>query len=84
MYIPQGYAMTDASIFKSNKSQAVRLPKSVALPEHVRKVQVIKQGQSRLLVPAGGSWAQFFASDPIDADFLSDRKQPVPQERRPS
>lgn len=74
--------MTEASIFKSNKSQAARLPKSVAFPEHVRKVQVIKQGQARLLVPKGGSWSQFFASEPIDSDFMKSRQQPAAQERK--
>jgi len=31
----------------SNRTQAVRLPKSVALPESVRKVDIIKVGRTR-------------------------------------
>lgn len=84
MYIPMGYTigMTQSSVFKSNKTQAVRLPKAVALPEHVTKVEVIRQGTARLLVPAGEGWAQFFSTPGIDADFLVDRKQPAPQLRK--
>jgi antitoxin VapB len=74
--------MTQSSVFRSNKSQAVRLPKPVALPEHVTRVEVIRQGTARLLVPAGQGWAQFYSTPGIDADFMSDRKQPAPQSRR--
>ncbi len=74
--------MTQSSVFKSNKSQAVRLPKPVALPEHVTRVEVIRQGTARLLVPAGLGWAQFFSTPGIDAGFLTNRKQPEPQVRK--
>lgn len=74
--------VTKSSVFKSNKSQAVRIPKPVALPEHVTHVDVIRQGTARLLVPAGQGWAQFFATPGIDADFLSERRQPLPQVRK--
>ncbi len=74
--------MAHSSVFKSNKSQAVRLPKAVALPDHVKRVDVIKQGNRRVIVPVGGTWADFFDTPPIDADFLSDRQQPPPQTRK--
>lgn len=73
--------MTQSTVFKSNKTQAVRIPKSVALPEHVKHVDVFKQGSARLIVPAGGSWEAFFDGPRIDKDFMSDRKQPPPQSR---
>ncbi len=41
--------MERASVFKSNKSQAVRLPKPVALPESVKKVDIVPLGRSRLI-----------------------------------
>lgn len=44
--------MEQASVFKSNRSQAVRLPKPVALPESVKKVDIIALGQARLIIPA--------------------------------
>lgn len=40
-----------STIFKSNKSQAVRLPKAVAFPEDVRQVEIIKVGNARLITP---------------------------------
>ena len=70
-----------STVFKSNKSQAVRLPKAVALPEHVKRVDIIKQGSGRLVVPAGGSWDAFFDGPRLDDDFLTDRAQPAPQRR---
>ena len=73
--------MTQSTVFKSNKSQAVRLPKAVALPEHVKKVDIITQGNARLIVPAGGSWAVFFDGLRLDEDFLEDRHQSLPQTR---
>jgi antitoxin VapB len=73
--------MTRTTVFKSNKTQAIRLPKDVALPDHVRQVDIIKQGRARVIVPAGGSWTMFFEGPRIDADFLYDRRQPVPQPR---
>ena len=73
--------MSQSTVFKSNKSQAVRLPKAVALPEHVKRVDIIKQGSGRLVVPAGGSWDAFFDGPRLDDDFLTDRAQPAPQRR---
>ncbi|HUR43396.1 MAG TPA: type II toxin-antitoxin system VapB family antitoxin [Aestuariivirga sp.] len=74
--------MSHSSVFKSNKSQAVRLPKAVALPEHVKRVDIIRQGSGRLVLPAGKSWDSFFSGPRLDDDFLSDRVQPEPQRRK--
>lgn len=83
MYIPYVYTnrMSSSTVFKSNKTQAVRLPKAVALPEHVKKVEVIVQGSARVILPAGGTWADFFAGPRLDDDFLNERSQPLPQRR---
>jgi antitoxin VapB len=75
--------MPQSSIFKSNQTQAVRLPKAVALPEHVKRVDIVKQGSGRLIIPAGESWDAFFAGPRLDEDFLTDRAQPAPQRRDP-
>jgi antitoxin VapB len=76
--------MPQSSIFKSNRSQAVRIPKEVALPEHVKRVDVIKQGSGRLIMPAGETWDVFFAGPRLDDDFLEPRLQPSPQKRAAS
>lgn len=73
--------MEQASVFKSNKSQAVRLPKPVALPESVTRVDVIALGQARLIAPAGQAWDSWFDAEGVSDDFMSARDQPAGQER---
>lgn len=73
--------MTTARIFKSNKSQAVRLPKPVALPESVEEVEIIPIGRARLLVPVEDSWDTWFDGEGVTDDFMEDRDQPADQER---
>ena len=75
--------MQEGSVFKSNRSQAVRLPKAVAFPDTVRKVNVVVLGNSRLLTPAGGTWDTWFDSHGVSEDFMVERDQPADQERDP-
>ena len=70
--------MVGTTLFKSNKSQAVRLPKDVAFPEDVRQVTIIRDGKRRIIVPADSSWDDFFAAPGID---LGRRDQPLAQVR---
>lgn len=73
-----------STVFKTNRSQAVRLPKEVAFPEDVHRVEVIKSGQERVIVPEGKRWSEFFAKGPrVSEDFMSEREQPDDQEREP-
>ena len=44
--------MVRTTIFQSNRSQAVRLPKDVAFPNHVKQVAVLRDGKRRVIVPA--------------------------------
>jgi antitoxin VapB len=73
--------MESASIFKSNTSQAVRLPKPVALPESVKRVNIIPLGRARLIVPEGEGWDSWFDEKCVTTDFMSEREQPEDQER---
>lgn len=73
--------MESASVFKSNKSQAVRLPKAVALPDSVKKVDIIALGRARLIVPAGEAWDSWFEGAGVSEDFMNERGQPEEQER---
>ena len=73
--------MAKSSVFMNNKSQAVRLPKPVALPESVKKVDIVKVGRARVITPAGESWDVWFNSEGVSEDFLSERDQPDDQER---
>jgi len=73
--------MEQASVFKTNKSQAVRLPKPVALPEDVKKVDIVALGRARLIAPAGEAWDSWFDGEGVSDDFMSEREQPKDQER---
>lgn len=73
--------METAKVFKSNKSQTVRLPKAVAFPESVTEVDVVAVGRARLLTPAGGAWDSWFDGEGVSSDFMLDRDQPTDQER---
>ena len=68
-------------IFKSNKSQAVRLPKPVALPDSIKEVDIVAVGNSRLITPAGCSWDNWFDGPGVSEDFMADREQPADQQR---
>ena len=70
-------------IFKSNRSQAVRLPKEVAMSESVKEVEIIKMGRKRIIVPASQSWDDWFQSPGVSSDFMQDRDQPEDQTREP-
>ena len=70
-----------STIFTTNRSQAVRLPKPVALPDTVRQVEITVVGASRLISPAGQSWDVFFDGPQASDDFMTDRNQPPAQER---
>lgn len=73
--------MEQATVFKTNRSQAVRLPKAVALPEDVKRVEIIAIGRTRIITPAGESWDSWFDGPAISSDFMAERDQPSEQER---
>jgi antitoxin VapB len=76
--------MTKSTVFTTNRSQAVRLPKSVAFPEGVHEVEIIKDGNSRMIMPAGKRWEDFFKKAPrASEDFMDERIQPALEKREP-
>ena len=76
--------MARSTVFISNRSQAVRLPKAVAFPEGVHQVEVIRLGNARLITPVGRRWDEFFVNGPqVSDDFLNEREQPSAEERDP-
>ena len=76
--------MTRSTVFTSNRSQAVRLPKAVAFPEGVHQVEIIKIGASRLISPVGHRWDDLFLNGPrATDDFMRERLQPAAEEREP-
>ncbi len=76
--------MTRSTVFTSNRSQAVRLPKPVAFPEEVHQVEITRIGHSRLISPVGRRWDDFFVNGPpASEDFMTDRGAPTVEEREP-
>lgn len=71
----------ETTVFLSNRSQAVRLPKAVALPDNVKRVDIVVIGRTRVISPVGESWDSWFDEEPASADFMSDREQPATQVR---
>jgi antitoxin VapB len=71
--------MTQTTLFQSNRSQAVRLPKDVAFPPNVREVTILCDGPRRIIVPADSVWDNFFDSPGID---IGGRDQPPIQARK--
>lgn len=66
------------TLFLSNRSQAVRLPKAVAFDGDLKEVVIIPDGARRIIAPADAAWDDFFAAPGID---LALRNQPAMQER---
>ena len=73
--------MEHGSVFKSNRSQAVRLPKAMAWPEDVKRVDIVALGRSRVIAPAGELWDSWFEEEGASADYMSQRGQPEDQTR---
>jgi len=68
-------------VFKSNRSQAVRLPTEVAFPESVKEVEITAIGNKRMIMPAGQSWDEWFNAQGVSNDFMTERVQPEDQHR---
>ncbi len=70
--------MVRTTLFQSNRSQAVRLPKDVAFPDGIREVTILREGRGRVIVPANAVWDDFFESAGVD---FPERVQPSAQVR---
>jgi antitoxin VapB len=67
MNAPSKFPRT-AALFKSNRNQAVRIPKDLEFPEGVKKVTIRKEGNRLVIAPAGDFWDSFFDRPP-NPDF---------------
>ena len=86
--------MTTTTVFTNNRSQAVRLPLELRLPEGVRKVRVRALGNdswrirfavaNSIIAPADHTWDSFFLGGPkVSEDFLPERASQSQPEREP-
>jgi antitoxin VapB len=72
-------------LFKSNKTQAVRLPKAVAFPDDVQEVEIVVEGNTRVIRPIteAKTWDDFFSGKyRLSDDYPSERDQGPPDKRR--
>lgn len=74
--------MSITTVFTNNRSQAVRLPADVRLPEGVKKVQVRARGKDRIISPVGHSWDSFFLNGPLASDDFMVERAPQEQAER--
>jgi antitoxin VapB len=74
-------ACVKTRIFKSNRSQAVRLPREVAFPDSVKDVEITSIGSKRMIAPVGQSWDEWFNAPGVSSDFMTARRQPEDQLR---
>ena len=74
--------MSIGTVFVNNRTQAVRLPLDVRLPEGVRKVDIRARGNERIIAPVGQTWDSFFlGAPPVSDDFLPERANQHQTER---
>ena len=74
--------MTISTVFINNRTQAVRLPSELRLPENVKRVQVRAIGNERIIPPLDSTWDSFFLSGPqVSADFMPERASQEQSER---
>jgi len=74
--------MAITSVFTNNRSQAVRLPAELRLPEGVKRVQVRALGSDRIISPVDQIWDTFFMNSPeVSEDFMVERASQAQSER---
>ena len=74
--------MTATTVFTNNRSQAIRLPADLRLPEGVKRVDVRAHGLERIISPLGQTWDSFFLSgEPVAEGFLDVRASQIQPER---
>ena len=74
--------MTTTTVFMNNRSQAIRLPAEMRLPDNVKRVDVRARGCERIIAPLGQTWDSFFLSGPeVADDFMDERASQTQPER---
>lgn len=74
------YKMERGSVFMTNRTQAIRLPKSMRLPDGVTSVDIVRRGRAWVIVPSNESWAEWFEGETVSDGFMAERDQPEAQE----
>lgn len=74
--------MATSTLFSNNRSQAVRLPAELRMPEGVKRVEIRARGLERIIAPAGHAWDSFFVDGGrVTDDFIVERADQIQSER---
>ncbi|MBN8443274.1 MAG: antitoxin [Thauera sp.] len=74
--------MTTTTVFINNRTQAVRLPADLRLPDDVKRVDIRARGCERIISPLGHTWDSFFINGPeVADDFMETRASQEQSER---
>lgn len=66
--------MAISTVFTNNRTQAVRLPAEMRLPDNVHKVNVRVKGHERIIAPVENMWDNVFLGEVgVSDDFMEDR-----------
>ncbi|MDP2415954.1 MAG: type II toxin-antitoxin system VapB family antitoxin [Hydrogenophaga sp.] len=74
--------MTASTVFINNRSQAVRLPAALRLPDNVKRVDVRARGCERVIAPLEHTWDSFFLNGPAVADDFMETRASQDQPER--
>jgi antitoxin VapB len=76
--------MATSTVFTNNRTQAVRLPAELRLPDGVKRVSVRARGKERIIAPLESAWDSFFlGGQKVSDDFLETRADQEQPEREP-
>ena len=74
--------MAKSTVFKTNRTQAVRIPKELAFPDSVKEVEVTRVGNKIEVVPKYRDWKDWFENAPrLSDDFPADIDE-LPMDKR--
>jgi antitoxin VapB len=74
--------MTTSTVFTNNRTQAVRLPAEMRLPEGIKLVTVRAVGNERIISPLSETWNSFFIGGTrVSEDFMKTRASQHQQDR---
>lgn len=74
--------MANSTVFINNRSQAVRLPAEMRLPEDVKQVSIRARGHERIISPLSETWDSFFVNGLMPTtDFMEERASQEQQAR---
>ena len=74
--------MAISTVFTNNRTQAVRLPAELRLPDNVKKVEIRARGKDRIISPVGHRWDDFFLNGPsVSDDFMNERSSQTQAQR---